>query len=411
MWGDEGWQVNFQQMDQTIEALISDGEGGVVLLYIADNRRTDDDIWITRISDDGGVGYHEWFPDDADPVGKVVCNAWNNQTEPRIVRQMNRYVVVWKDGRDDGDGDVQNDIFGQVFAHRNGAIRWRPNGAVLCDADEHQSRPVVVMDNRFGDNNIWVAWEDHRWAGSRFQRDIYFNVFDSSPTNAYRPQYLTGEREGIPVCHDSLDQLTPKIVLDDHNGAWIVWEDFRQGLHSDIYGIHIDPDNGYQPFQTPYEVWNTNGDVLCDATHKQFKPQLTLLAQGGHNGVVVAWQDNRPTGKEELVDIYIQRVDDDVLSVRKGNDHQLPLDYAIHRVYPNPFNSRTRFAFTMAKAGQAKINLYDITGRLVSSLADEHLTAGWHEGVIDANNLAAGAYILRLSAGEYDIDREIHLVK
>ncbi len=69
--------------------------------------------------------------------------------------------------------------------------------------------------------------------------------------------------------------------------------------------------------------------------------------------------------------------------------------------HPNPFNPRTSFSFALAKAGPARLAIYDIRGRLVRSLVNASLPAGeqsveW-DGTTDQGNAApSGIYFARL---------------
>jgi len=71
--------------------------------------------------------------------------------------------------------------------------------------------------------------------------------------------------------------------------------------------------------------------------------------------------------------------------------------------YPNPFNPTTTVSFLLNRAGNAKLAVFDITGRTVATLADRDFTAGQHNLVWDATGLASGMYLVRLeAAGQFD---------
>lgn len=83
--------------------------------------------------------------------------------------------------------------------------------------------------------------------------------------------------------------------------------------------------------------------------------------------------------------------------------------------YPNPFNTGTMIPVNIPVSVQGnapvRIDLYDITGRHVTTLLDGHLDAGVHHVPFEAENLASGIYIVRLQA-EGSIDaRQITLIK
>jgi hypothetical protein len=65
--------------------------------------------------------------------------------------------------------------------------------------------------------------------------------------------------------------------------------------------------------------------------------------------------------------------------------------------YPNPFQSRTTIAYSIPQDGDVRLELFDLLGRRVAVLVDEHQTAGRYDVVFEADShLAAGLFIARL---------------
>lgn len=71
---------------------------------------------------------------------------------------------------------------------------------------------------------------------------------------------------------------------------------------------------------------------------------------------------------------------------------------------PNPFGASTSLRFGLARAGAARVDLFDVQGRRVRALFDGALDAGDHALTWDGRDdrgapVAAGVYLARLSAG------------
>jgi hypothetical protein len=66
--------------------------------------------------------------------------------------------------------------------------------------------------------------------------------------------------------------------------------------------------------------------------------------------------------------------------------------------YPNPFNAATRVTFELPQAGLVDVTVYDITGRVISTLLHGQRPAGAGEVTWTAPGLPSGTYILRLQA-------------
>ena len=77
----------------------------------------------------------------------------------------------------------------------------------------------------------------------------------------------------------------------------------------------------------------------------------------------------------------------------------------LHPPVPSPFNPRTTISFDLARSGPARVEVFDVRGRLVSLLVDETLGAGRHSRVWEAEDasgapLASGVYLVRLRAAD-----------
>ncbi len=77
-----------------------------------------------------------------------------------------------------------------------------------------------------------------------------------------------------------------------------------------------------------------------------------------------------------------------------------PKETIIVSNYPNPFLSSTTLVVDLAYRQTLKMEVYDLTGRRLSTLIDGMLPAGRHELRIDASNWAPGMLIVRIQAHE-----------
>lgn len=79
----------------------------------------------------------------------------------------------------------------------------------------------------------------------------------------------------------------------------------------------------------------------------------------------------------------------------------LPTAYRLEQSYPNPFNPTTTIAFDLPRAANVKLEVYDITGRLVQELVNGELAAGHHAAQFDGAVLPSGMYLYRLTTPEF----------
>jgi hypothetical protein len=92
--------------------------------------------------------------------------------------------------------------------------------------------------------------------------------------------------------------------------------------------------------------------------------------------------------------------------------NEVPSGFSLHQNYPNPFNPNTKIRFSVPKTSNVTLQVYDITGRLVATLAkDQVVTAGVKEVDFSAGNLASGIYFYTLKTGDFSETKKMVLVK
>lgn len=72
--------------------------------------------------------------------------------------------------------------------------------------------------------------------------------------------------------------------------------------------------------------------------------------------------------------------------------------WQLYQNYPNPFNPSTTITFHIAEAATVELRVYDLAGRQVASLVRGNRAAGIHQVNWDADAMASGLYIYRISA-------------
>ncbi|RQW00049.1 choice-of-anchor D domain-containing protein [bacterium] len=88
----------------------------------------------------------------------------------------------------------------------------------------------------------------------------------------------------------------------------------------------------------------------------------------------------------------------------------LPINFDL-QCYPNPFNPTTTISFDLNHPGMVKLNVFDVTGRLVSTLVDDNMIAGEHRVIFDGAGLGSGIYFARMEAGSQIMTRKMALIR
>ncbi len=86
-------------------------------------------------------------------------------------------------------------------------------------------------------------------------------------------------------------------------------------------------------------------------------------------------------------------------------------EFKLHQNYPNPFNPTTKISYRLPVSGDVKLEVFDITGRLVSTIVNKEMTAGTYTHTFDASAFASGVYIYRLQASGFTQVKKMLLIK
>jgi len=95
------------------------------------------------------------------------------------------------------------------------------------------------------------------------------------------------------------------------------------------------------------------------------------------------------------------------LSEIESGPGRISLDSA----YPNPFNPTTTISFGLPVDSEVSIQIYNLQGRVVETLASQFMQAGYHSVVWNADNYSSGVYFVKMATGDYVSTQKLLLVK
>ena len=83
------------------------------------------------------------------------------------------------------------------------------------------------------------------------------------------------------------------------------------------------------------------------------------------------------------------------LSEEEGTNETL-----LAAISPNPISNSTTISFSLSQSQKISLKILDVSGRLVSTLADKIFEAGRNELVWNADDVNAGVYFLQFQSAE-----------
>ncbi|OGV09155.1 MAG: hypothetical protein A2499_11235 [Stygiobacter sp. RIFOXYC12_FULL_38_8] len=75
----------------------------------------------------------------------------------------------------------------------------------------------------------------------------------------------------------------------------------------------------------------------------------------------------------------------------------IPTEIRLEQNYPNPFNPETAISYQLSAFSFVTLKVYDVLGREVATLVNEHKVSGVYEVKFNRSNLASGIYFYRLT--------------
>jgi hypothetical protein len=186
----------------------------------------------------------------------------------------------------------------------------------------------------------------------------------------------------------------------DRNGV-------EEGLQVEVHGL-LDTLASLLPAADGHDAYDPHDDV--DSTWSQTE------LQAAYNYEMVYYDHSygihNPAFTVALLQVSIAEMKDWALDITPEGE-VIPLRYELSQNYPNPFNPSTQIDFILKKAGQVDLKIYDILGREVATLVNDHMVAGKHTITFDARDLASGVYIYRIMTanGEFSDLKKMVLLK
>lgn len=156
---------------------------------------------------------------------------------------------------------------------------------------------------------------------------------------------------------------------------------------------------------------------------------VNIREPGAHVGTETGWylENAAPQRHFILVEIdgealNIQMIDEkgftfDSLQLHNGAmitsvpEQTEPSAFILEQNYPNPFNSSSVIHFALPERTRVTLEVYTLTGRLISTLIDREMNEGWHSTNVRAENLTSGTYVYRLRAGDRILTKKMMLIK
>lgn len=134
---------------------------------------------------------------------------------------------------------------------------------------------------------------------------------------------------------------------------------------------------------------------------------IRLLVDGVEAQETVTWSAN---GDRVKVDKFT------LTSTAAGDDPIIPDQFELTQNFPNPFNPETAIEYTLGKAGNVELAIYNVLGTKIKTLVSGYQTKGtytvkWYGDADNGDKVASGVYLYKLSADDFTETKKMMLLK
>lgn len=156
-------------------------------------------------------------------------------------------------------------------------------------------------------------------------------------------------------------------------------------------------------------------DISLDQTVITGSHNYSSAAENYNNENTIIINSNRIANLylQEFKARYVEAGGTDLITITdvKEDQNYIPNEYSLYQNYPNPFNPSTTIRFEIPKVQKVQLKIYDILGREIQTLYDGIAPAGIISVEFNAENLASGMYIYRLSTENEVFSKKMLLLK
>jgi len=188
---------------------------------------------------------------------------------------------------------------------------------------------------------------------------------------------------------------------DELGGLWLAWRRPNQeGSEDKTFVTHIDEQCTFN------DPWTRTGTrVFPDVEMDERLLDIEVIDENSI-GVVSRLQDRA------LGDHFRFQIVSSEPFQSAGEYPVKPVDdFRITSISPNPFNSSTKLTCRLPRSSNISINIYDVTGRLAESYAEDLVQAGEREFTIDCTVLGTGLYFVRIESDYGMLTRKIMVLR
>ena len=327
------------------------------------------------------------------------------------------------------------------------------HGPALLDLNKDGYKEILFLSNYRNMSYVWPVisnttygalvkkgWDSHAFTSSRWHNDqvvvdanrdgtdeIYIGTYygetyylEPKPTIEETFTEANSHRLRDLIPNPQLDMMTMGFYGDhDQDGlvdlyyhsrddAWLIDLEYKGGPVADsgsydVYNTVLTRFDGVARLSDAY--W-TIGSGYYQDKNGYFASDMDK--DGKREVVIAGLQESLLSAGQPTLVVFESTV---AATSVKENDTQLPTRCQLMAPYPNPFNASTRIVYELPVSGMAKLEAYDVAGRLIEVIEEGTRQAGRHTTLWQPQNLSSGVYMIALRLDQTRLFQRAVLLK
>jgi Leucine-rich repeat (LRR) protein len=282
------------------------------------------------------------------------------------------------------------------------------NDAITFSATSEKSEVKLSMGSVSGKVNISA---DENWNGSSV---ITVYASDGKDMDSTKFNLTVDPMQDKPYNFNWVSTASDSINITQSNLTDTY--DLKWNTSNEVDGETIDYLISASVGQLPAEMINETADTSMTITYQdiidKWYPNLEMLPRATLKFSVSA---------TDGIDTLNVTGDDRVLFVNRyeylsTEGEGVPVEFALHENYPNPFNPTTTLRFDLPEVSNLTLTIYNMLGQRVRTFNMNDTPAGYHSIKWNATNdygeqVGAGVYLYQLQTKDFVKTRKMVLLK
>ena len=280
------------------------------------------------------------------------------------------------------ENKISNIAFPQVFSGDTPVVGIDDSRLYPC--------PHVAVDKSTGPNagNIYVTWTAY---GVNSQATNGFDIYISSSSNGgttwSTPKVVNNDTNGdLHQVYSSIEVTRTGIVVV----SWYDRRDDPNNVSTNYYmGFSTDAGNSFEQFAVSSQP--SDFDKIDDNNAD--------LGPGEYNQIITAydyaipvWGDGRTNDGD--IAVYAAFFNLNTLSVDPEKMSTLNTKFSVLGPSPNPVKNIASLKLDLKENSNAKVLLYDLSGKLIKEVLNKKLEVGEHTIQLKAKDFPVGEYVV-----------------